>query len=766
MTAGAGCTIQHDSSWAGAPTTAAYTWVWLDGTSGASSYSMVGTSGSHITWQGDSYYASTRKSGACTTAGSCLSGAINFVTGSLCPANVGYGTFTYVDFKSIGGTTNGTVPVAYCYSSGTTTANGGATWTNVTFTNSGNVQFSITSTTDANNIIINGLSLLGCTATSGSSLSGCLRLGGSGANQGAGSYSITGLVADGPVNAFSNANDGSVVWKNAFLYNGYASCAGATCAGGGFLNPDGGSYDQIFIDQNFWVTGNTPPNYYSILPPNLSNSLCWADLVANSTASNTHFVLCKFLNTTIGNTATSYSVKNNVMGGLGSSSPFLAEFATTIGGTGGRTNSYTCTGNVDLPGYNGYGTAWPLCGVIDPTIGTSLSILFRANTVFSAAPNATLGDSGKNFASGALACHTTDAPSGTVPSVDSNLWANAVPVSAPISSTFTNSSAVISATNSFVVGQSVQFYTTGSLPTNFSTSTIYYVVAEGLSGSQFEVSATPGTSTTVTAGSAGSGTQTVTSGNSIAEFEAGASCGASSTYITYLGGNAAFNYQNYWQQFTGLNYIGTLGTDHSYNRFPIMVETNRSIPFFDVEYAFPEGIMNSYCASTASLSACYGAQATVLSSTNTGVTVTAGQVYPYSDPSVYGGRTMYFRALQSFTTAATNLPVLAFDASNPYEGSAPFWEEAYFAWMQTAVLANTTYDSQCAGLLFPSCPSPHTYAAGLLNAWIREGMIMLDPSAWAGGTAGCVQGSGGIAVDCGAVPLTPIQHIAPPASTI
>lgn len=75
--------------------------------------------------------------------------------------------------------------------------------------------------------------------------------------------------------------------------------------------------------------------------------------------------------------------------------------------------------------------------------------------------------------------------------------------------TFTNGSAVIAATNTFAVNDSVRFTTTGSLPTNFSTGTTYYVISTGLSGSQFEVSATIGGSA-ITAGSAGSGTQKAT----------------------------------------------------------------------------------------------------------------------------------------------------------------------------------------------------------------------------------------------------------------
>lgn len=51
---------------------------------------------------------------------------------------------------------------------------------------------------------------------------------------------------------------------------------------------------------------------------------------------------------------------------------------------------------------------------------------------------------------------------------------------------------VISLTNTFAAGQPVQFDTTGTLPAGLAQKTTYYVIAGGLSGSQFEVSATVG----------------------------------------------------------------------------------------------------------------------------------------------------------------------------------------------------------------------------------------------------------------------------------
>lgn len=101
---------------------------------------------------------------------------------------------------------------------------------------------------------------------------------------------------------------------------------------------------------------------------------------------------------------------------------------------------------------------------------------------------------------------------GATYAINTNYRINMLKVSSPTTTagtvTFTNGSAVITFTNTFVAGQGVQFKTTGTLPTNFAINTTYYVIATGLSGSQFEVSATLGGSA-ITAGSAGSGTQSV-----------------------------------------------------------------------------------------------------------------------------------------------------------------------------------------------------------------------------------------------------------------
>ena len=79
---------------------------------------------------------------------------------------------------------------------------------------------------------------------------------------------------------------------------------------------------------------------------------------------------------------------------------------------------------------------------------------------------------------------------------------------APIASTFSNGSPSISATNTFSANQQVIFTTTGTLPDNFFTQTVYFVISTGLSGSAFQVSITLGGSAVV-AGLHASGTQSV-----------------------------------------------------------------------------------------------------------------------------------------------------------------------------------------------------------------------------------------------------------------
>ena len=117
-----------------------------------------------------------------------------------------------------------------------------------------------------------------------------------------------------------------------------------------------------------------------------------------------------------------------------------------------------------------------------------------------------------------------------------------------ITVTFTNASPVISGTNTYTAGQLINFTTTGALPTNFSTGLSYYVCSTGLSSSQFEVAATSGCASPISAGSAGSGTQAAVNVHTGKAYNAttltGATCTSGTTTITTAGLPADANVVN------------------------------------------------------------------------------------------------------------------------------------------------------------------------------------------------------------------------------
>jgi hypothetical protein len=97
----------------------------------------------------------------------------------------------------------------------------------------------------------------------------------------------------------------------------------------------------------------------------------------------------------------------------------------------------------------------------------------------------------------------------TIASSANNIATSQTPVATgSATATMTANSASIAATNSFVAGRKVMFTTTGVLPNGFTSGNDYFVIATGLSGSAFQVSATYN-GPAITVGAGGSGTQTV-----------------------------------------------------------------------------------------------------------------------------------------------------------------------------------------------------------------------------------------------------------------
>src|SRR5580704_17024211 len=179
---------------------------------------------------------------------------------------------------------------------------------------------------------------------------------------------------------------------------------------------------------------------------------------------------------------------------------------------------------------------------------------------------------------------------------------------------------------------------------------------------------------------------------------------------------------------------GPVGDIIIQNRPPALVEPNRSVPLFDTEYLQPAGLLNV---------SSYGATPWA-----SGTSYTVGQYVSDSQTGVFGGKTTYWRCTQAHTASSLNRPVTGIDAANPYRGHEAFWEEAYLPWFRAAVTAGTQYTDGAIG-------ANNVYVVGLLNAWLRQGMTSMEPRLW----NGCLNGK-----ECGAIQLTVIQHIPPPAA--
>lgn len=114
---------------------------------------------------------------------------------------------------------------------------------------------------------------------------------------------------------------------------------------------------------------------------------------------------------------------------------------------------------------------------------------------------------------------------------------------------FTNGSAIVNSNYVLIINCGIQFTTTGTLPTNFSTGVTYYVISAP-TGTTYTFSTTPG-GTAIVAGSAGSGTHSVIA-------------------ISFIGGNGSASYNSIYNgiltvpsggfSYTGYSANGTDGT--------------------------------------------------------------------------------------------------------------------------------------------------------------------------------------------------------------
>lgn len=649
FTIGAGATIQYDSSWSSAPTTAIYYWLTRNASYTPVQWSVNGTSGSHVTWQGDSSFSANAKPTICA-AGACLAGAIGY-TGSGQPSDEGMGTYTYFDVENVLGQANsGAVLGWYLSTASSSSSYGGITMSNITVTNTGTLRMIINGTGAVNSIAVSSLSFLNCSASTNTA--GCFQFGSAAAaDTGTGTYTITGVTADGPVNQLVSATFDPFVVTNTMLWAGSDGANPNLYPGIQAL--DGMHWDQLFIDINAWNTGASESgNDSSHEPPNISNSTFWQDRVVPTA---THMHAFKMYENSANNTGT-VNVVNNVWGVLGNADA-SGIGAGYNGGTPSVATTFNWNGNVDVCGYAGQGIT-PMAGggAYMSNGNTASATIYQSGNTYCNTQNPTV----TVLSGGAMGFETASSAAGTFASVDSNIG-------------FCN-------------------------------------VASGCNMSMLQ---SPADSSAANA-------------------------------VTFLGNNGVVNVATY-TQIEGSGFVVTSAADKTISgRLPAFVEPGRALPLFDTEFLIPSGILalSSY---------------SVVGAWTSGTSYTVGQVVSLSNSGVYGGKTTYWRCTKANTAGTTNEPVLGVDASNPFETPTAYWEEAFLAFMRTQVLANTTYDSYCAGLLWVSCPSPHTYITGLLNAWLRQGMTSMETTLW----VGCLSGK-----ECGAVPLKPIQHLPPPAGVL
>ena len=636
ITVDAGGTIQYDSSWAAAPTTAAYQWLMSSADTTGAIFSMVGTSGAHITWQGDSSFSSLADSGVCAL-NACRSGPVGDDVQGF--NDSGRGTFAYVDWKNVG-----QIGAKYSYLLDITAES--STITSSTFTNCGTVGVTIEGN-GSGGVTFNGNSFLSCASTNTSW--GCFKLLTSGGTI-TGTKLIENNIFDGAVSIGTGTN-GGWTWRDNLFWTSLTN--GTPGLNPGFFSgSDASNYDQEFFDNtSVWTGTSENANATTILPAvTLTNSVAWV-AVGNSGAGF-HQV---FFHTSFASEAGSGTMAstNNVFGAMGFDTSVSGDYtyAQAVGGTPTSAVSTTLTssGNVNLCGYNGVGTLTLANMFLDNGNIADMTLIENNNTscVYNASLSSDVNPSGSAGVEGGTVT------AGAVSTVNSNLFFrndSGGPIAELCDSTFS----ACSTTKPFAL-----FENNAVVNTNTAASPV---------------------------------------------------CSDVSNCIT-----------------TGPQNDVTIQS-----RPPVLVEAGRSLPLFD-EYLTPAGLL---------LTSSYGATAWA-----TSTSYSVGNYVYDSQSGVFGGKTTYWRCIQAHTSGSTNRPVTGFDSSNPFYGQAGYWEPAFMPWLRSAVLAGTTYTDGALNV-------NGVYVIGLLNAWLRQGMTSMEPTLW----QGCLNGA-----ECGAVQLTAIQHIPPPA---
>ena len=435
VTMGKGSKIQYDSSWSSASTTVAYTWDCTAASCSASAFlwQVNGNAGSHAAIEGDTFKDSTGliKSGACTTANTCLAGAFNFDGGTVySTANQGQGTISYLDIQDVLGSPVASNGVAAWITAVKTGSN--SAFDHITVTNSG--TFIVIETASATvGLTINGLAVTNSRYTLAPS---------SGADPGAigclnviersvtsATFSISNAYMDCGVNwPSTNSQYGIFTWRNIHMYRGpNGSNPGlwvGTANGSGISPTD--LFDEYFIYPSAYITGGSDTNGRPNQPVCfMVNSILWGPKVSTSGQHIQSFTGGLF--TAPASCATA-RIMNNTWGAAGSvvSSP-PAETITSVaiaGGPLGQATTLTFSGNVILPDQFGYASMGFPFGRYSATLSSHILHVIAQNNVSYSTVLGGLTNAGDWQTNGAMGFEGNATQQGIVQSFNANLLWN------------------------------------------------------------------------------------------------------------------------------------------------------------------------------------------------------------------------------------------------------------------------------------------------------------------------------------------------------
>jgi hypothetical protein len=706
VTLGAGSKLQYDSSYASSnATTVRYTWDCTVASCSASAFlwAINGTSGSHVTIEGDSFLSPYNKAATCTAANQCLAGAFNTDGGTVLSSNnQGQGTISYLDIKDVYGSPINTYGNAAWVTTVKTGRN--SAFDHITVTNSG--TFGAVAKSGATvGLTINALAITNSSYTQlpsgsvGDALQGCFDIRALGAPSGSPSFVISNAYFDCQIREdFLSGSYGIWTWRNVLNYRSQLG-TNANLPGHhvGITNDSGmgsaDTFDEYYVYASMSYSGTAPDNFRPTVPDfSLINSVVYSPKTSVAGTHIQSFTTDMNYLPATGNIL----IKNNVTGhtgvNVGTPQP-RAQLTTSFSSLAfalPKNVSMTVTGNVgicDQWGYSGlapFFTRWN--GAVDTH---TLTEVVEGNTNCSAIIGG-LGNVGNDSGQeGAMGFEGPAQKGFLSETVDSNLFYNLLNLAVP---------EVCAANN-----------------TNFSPPNPVSIVA-------LQNNAVVNTNT-----------------------DAPPICnngapGNSSTWV-----------------------VAGQGPKNDIiikNHLPVMVDYRRSPFTFDGDYLVPSGVLGGVVGQSAATY--WAAQAGWAGAwTAASNSYSVGDIVSDQQTGVWGGRTTFWRCIQAHTSATKNRPSTGVDTSNIFLDFNSYWEPAYMQFFRQQVYLGTVFYEGAVPQLTDINGNPEPmHMIGLLNAWLRQGFITMEPVLW----RGCLNNASA-ASECGqSFPV--IQHMPPPALTM